>query len=74
MKIMIEVSGGVVCNITATEEISIYLIDHDNIKEKGDNTDNAREAMQPDCIVEDDEEFMEKLNEALEDYEEKEER
>jgi hypothetical protein len=51
MKIMIEVSGGVVSGITATQECSIFLVDYDNIKEKGDDAENARQAMQPDCIT-----------------------
>ena len=34
MKILIEVSGGSVQNIVATQECSIILIDHDNIKER----------------------------------------
>jgi hypothetical protein len=46
MKIMIEVSGGVVTNIVATQEVSIYLIDHDNLEEKGSAVD-AEQAMQP---------------------------
>jgi len=51
MKIMIEVSGGVVTNIVSTGEVSIYLIDHDNIKERGDDLTNARQAFQPDYIT-----------------------
>jgi hypothetical protein len=52
MKIMIEVSGGVVTNIVSTEECSIYLIDHDNIKERCDGEamiciTDAKQAMQP---------------------------
>ena len=81
MKIMIEVSGGVVCSITATKECSIYLVDHDNIKEKGDSTKGAREAMQPDCITNEGghvaepgasetPEFDKMLDEALSEYEE----
>ena len=31
---MVEVKGGMVVNITATDEVSIYLVDHDNIKDK----------------------------------------
>jgi hypothetical protein len=74
MKIMIEVSGGVVTNITATQECSIHLVDHDNIKEKGESTDEARKALQPDFITyeegqEETPEFDIKLDEALVDYE-----
>lgn len=73
MKIMIEVSGGVVNNIVATQECSIYLVDHDNIKERGENTLNAREAFQPDYITYEGHaetpKFNHSLNEALEEYE-----
>lgn len=68
MQIMIEVSGGVVCSVTATDEVSIYLIDHDNIKEKGEDIAHALEAMQPDCICNSEAEFMEKLDESLSEY------
>jgi hypothetical protein len=51
MKIMIEVSGGVVTNIVSTGEVSIYLVDHDNIQEKGDSIDDVLQAMQPDYIT-----------------------
>lgn len=51
MKIMIEVSGGVVTSITSTKDCQIYLIDRDNIKEKGDSIDDCTEAMYPDCVT-----------------------
>jgi hypothetical protein len=80
MKIMIEVSGGMVTNITATQEVSIYLIDHDSLKERIDDEslEGAKQAMQPDCItweegIDDAPDFMEKLNEALEEYKEEKE-
>ena len=63
MKLMIEVSGGCVCNIVATEEVSIYLIDHDNMEEK-DGKEDARKAFQPYLICTP-EEFQEALDEAL---------
>lgn len=50
-KLMIEVNRGVVTNIVATQEISIFLLDHDNLKERGENTCQAREAMQPHFIT-----------------------
>ncbi len=50
MKIIIEVLGGVVNNIIATDDVSIFLIDHDNIKEKGSPVD-AKQAFQPDRIT-----------------------
>lgn len=82
MKIMIEVIGGNVCNIVATEEVSIFLIDHDNLinvavtklrSEKGNATINkdlaeARKAQQPDLIC-DEEEFDENLGDTLLKYE-----
>jgi len=50
MKLIIEVVGGCISNIIATEEVSIHIVDHDNIKEKGDSTNGARESYQPDLI------------------------
>ncbi len=64
MKIMVEVDKGMVVNITASEEVSIYLVDHDNIKEKDGSIEDAEQAFQPDRIC-DENEFMEILNEAL---------
>jgi hypothetical protein len=85
MKIMIEVSGGVVTNIVSTEECSIYLIDHDNIKERCDGEaddciTDAKQAMQPYRVTyegghvatpggSETPEFDECLNEALSEYE-----
>jgi hypothetical protein len=76
MKLMIEVSGGVVCSIVATQECSIYLIDHDNIKERGGSAGDAKQAFQPYCITweegqDETPKFNEQLKEALEDYETK---
>jgi hypothetical protein len=79
MKIMIEVIGGVVSCVTATQECSIYLIDHDNLKERGEAPD-ARSACQPDRITwegghiaqpggSETPEFDRYLNEALAEYE-----
>ena len=65
MKIMVEVDGGMVVNITATDEVSIYLVDQDNIREKDGDTEDAEQAFQPDRICDEDD-FMELLNEALE--------
>lgn len=82
MKMMIEVQGGVVVSITATQECSLYIVDHDNIKTMYDldgtmaNTTYAREAMQPDCITWEESEdntpeFDGFLDEALSEYETK---
>jgi len=73
MKIMIEVSGGVVTNITATDEVSIYLIDHDTLTERGycnEDINEIRQAQQPDCIYWDDADFTEALEQVLAEYEE----
>ena len=63
MKMIIEVSGGNVVNIVATEEVSIHLVDHDNLKDG----DEYRQAQQPDLIC-DENEFKDKLEEAIEEY------
>ena len=76
MKIMIEVSGGTVCNVTATQECSVYIVDHDNLKCRDDQlpgVEIAKEAMQPDHITweecDDITPFFDRyLNEALEEY------
>lgn len=83
---MIEVAGGVVTNIVATEEISIYLIDHDKIKERlefekclemegkaDDPLKDEKQAQQPDLITRGDEEwFQDELKNTLDGYEDKE--
>ena len=71
MKIMIEVSGGVVQNITATDEVSIYLIDHDDLRDSGINTGpyGSKCAQQPDCIYWDETDFDEALEQVLSEYE-----
>ena len=51
MKIIIEVSGGVVSNIISTENVEIYLIDHDDLKERGTDDTSAKIPMQPDLIT-----------------------
>jgi hypothetical protein len=55
MKMMIEVKGGMVVNIVATQECSIYLIDHDEIKHGGmldeGELETALQAQQPDLIT-----------------------
>lgn len=56
MKMIIEVSGGAVVCITATQECSIYMIDHDNLKQRReggakDPVADAKQAMQPDTIT-----------------------
>jgi hypothetical protein len=74
MKMIIEVSGGVVTNITATEECSIYLIDHDELKERGGDLENAHQAQQPDCIYWDEADFDEALQQIFVEYEGEEDR
>lgn len=80
MKMMIEIRDGAICNIAATGECSIYIVDHDEIKKGGmldeGELEAAREACQPDRItweLDDDcndttPEFITCLDEALEEY------
>jgi hypothetical protein len=68
MKIMIEVSGGAVTNITATDEVNIYLIDHDELG-SGADVSGYNEACQPDCIYWDEVDFDEALEQVLGEYE-----
>ena len=67
MKILLEIQGGNIVNITATEEVSIHTVDHDCLKCRECNPKEYQQAQQPDLIC-DDETFQEKLDEALEDY------
>ena len=67
MKIIIEVSGGVVSNIVATEEVSIFLVDHDNLAEGGTGTEEARAALEPDTVC-DEAELMDELDRILGEY------
>ena len=66
MKMVIEVSGGCVTNIEASDEVSIYLVDHDSLKGRLDakSIEDARRAFQPDFIGTE-EEVMERLEETL---------
>lgn len=52
-KIMIEVSGGVVVNVTTTEEMEIFIVDHDSL-ESGleEDFENARNQISPDVCNE----------------------
>lgn len=43
MKMIIEVSGGCITSITATQECSIYLVDHDNLRERAEGDGKAIE-------------------------------
>jgi hypothetical protein len=54
MKIAIEISGGVICNIVSTEDVKIYLVDHDIINTcdpTADALSNARSPFHPDRIT-----------------------
>ena len=75
MRIMIIVEGGCIQTIVATaeEDLSIYIIDHDNLKVEADALELAYIPQQPDCVC-DDEGFDVMLKESLEEYEEKERR
>lgn len=66
MKMIIEVSGGCVQNIIANDEISIYLIDHDNL-ERGQKPTDIATAYQPDAIMDADE-ILEIVNNHVEVY------
>jgi len=78
MKMIIEVSGGAVVCVTATQECSIYLIDHDNLKQRReggakDPVADAKQAMQPDTItweegLEKTPQFDSYIDEALSEY------
>jgi hypothetical protein len=50
MKIMIEVRGGMVACVSSTQDCSIYIVDHDNLKERGDDGESMREPYHPDFI------------------------
>lgn len=69
MKMIIEVCGGVVTNIIATDEVSIYIIDHDNMKVEEGAVEEAKKAQQPDYIC-DENNLLIHLDEMLEDYKE----
>ena len=49
MKMIIEISGGVVANIVSTDECEIFIVDHDNLKECGE--EYQKQAYQPDCVT-----------------------
>ena len=63
----IEISGGIVTNIEATEPISIHVIDHDLVKFAGEDIEYVASPIQPDYIVDDDE-FDERLKETISEY------
>ena len=67
MKLVIEVSKGVVTNIEASGEISIYLIAHDVLEQSDGDTTDARQAFQPDFIGTE-AEVMHRLEETLNEY------
>jgi len=73
MKMIIEVQNGVVQNIVATEEVSVHLIDHDNLADSNgvgrkELVSDTRQAQQPDLIC-DEEIFAETLDDTLDPYE-----
>lgn len=47
MKIFIEVNGGAICNIVSTEDCKIYILDHDNMREKGWTTEDELSIYSP---------------------------
>lgn len=54
MKIMIEISGGVVTCVSSTEDCDVYIVDHDNLKERGDDGESMRHPYHPDFISNED--------------------
>ena len=42
MKVIIEILGGVVSDIVATENIDIFVLDHDNLKIAGESEIKSR--------------------------------
>jgi rubrerythrin len=50
MKILIEVLGGCITNIVSTDDVSIFIVDHDNIKEKG-NIETAKQCYHADTVT-----------------------
>ena len=69
IKLLIEIDGGMIQNVISTKEIDIYIVDHDNIKEKGEDTIIAETPIEPDKICYS-ESFPKKLKEALKNYKE----
>lgn len=51
VKIMSEVKVGMVQNIVATENVDIYLIDHDNLDAGDDAEEMIEEPTHPDHII-----------------------
>jgi hypothetical protein len=73
MKLMIEIRDGKISNLTSTEEISIFIIDHDELVHGGimdeGELEASRESVQPDCIYWDEADFDEAVSQALAEYE-----
>ena len=75
MKMLIEVFEGNITNIVATEEISIHIVDHDNLSDvKANDNQEAQEvfkevfqAQQPDKIIDNDS-YIWAMSEAMEEY------
>jgi hypothetical protein len=64
---MIEVNGGVVCNVVTTGNAEVYLVDHDNLKENPPDYIYATKPSAPDEIV-DELGFSRRLHDTLKDY------
>ena len=67
-KIIIEVSGGLVKKITANDDLSIFIVDHDNLKERGSDPSEIYMPQAPDRITKSNEEFKKILNKIAGDY------
>lgn len=69
VKLLIEIDGGMIQNVISTKDIDIYIIDHDNIKEKGEDTTIAETPVEPDKIC-NSKAFHEQFKEILKTYKE----
>lgn len=50
-RVLIVVRGGVVQEVDASEDMDIYIVDHDNLRDGGHAIDEARSPQAPDLIT-----------------------
>lgn len=50
MKIMIEVKGGMIACVSATEKCEVYIVDHDVLTECGDDGEDMKVPYYPDFV------------------------
>lgn len=65
-KMILEIKGGVLQNIEATKSVSVFVVDHDNLKDGGE-TSEARIATQP-YVIRTAQEIDNHINELLSVY------